>query len=234
MVGNKHRLLALALVAGSLAGIVSSLCGESSRGIIKPRLITAKSKGRTIRVATRHDQAISDAQNAGLAFAIVGGFLSAGLGAAGGLARGRQRAAAMAGSVGLILGLAAGIGASAAVLAVYNAYFERHPDEVAQNLILPLVVHVGIYSTVAAAGGLAFAIGLGMRERVAACVLGAMAGAAFAAITFDLIGPAVSPLARSAQIVPATRVSRVVSRLSVTLFAAAGTAFAAGGVKHQT
>jgi len=100
-----------------------------------------------------------------------------------------------------VRGSAAGAGASAAVLPIYDAYIERHPDEASQNIILPVLVHVAIYTALGATGGLAFAIGLGMRDRVPPCILGAMAGAALAAIAFDLIRPAVFPLARATQVV---------------------------------
>jgi hypothetical protein len=227
-------LWALALGAGVLAGIASSIGGEASTAVFKPRLIAAKSKGRSIRVATRHDQAISDAKNAGLAFVIVGGFLGAGLGAAGGLARGSVRAAATTGFLGLILGSVTALVASAAALPLYDAYSERHLDDVSQNLIPPILVHAGIYSALGAAGGLALAIGLRERNRVLPCFLAAMAGAALAAITFDLVGSAVFPLAKTTQIVPEAWASRLLSRLAVSVSGAVGAACAATMAKQHS
>jgi hypothetical protein len=230
--GQARRLWAAALGAGVLAGILSWLGGEALQGIVRPRLVEAKSKGRLIRVATRHDQAVADAENAGVAFAVAGGVLSAGLGAAGGLGRGSLRAAAFGVLLGLILGSLAAIGASAAVLPAYNAYGERHPEDVSQNLMVPLLVHVAVYGAGAAGGGLAFAWGLGARDRRLPCILGAMAGAILAAISFDLISPAIFPLARTTQLVPETLTARAVSRIALSVLGAAGAAFAAGAARR--
>jgi hypothetical protein len=226
-------LWAPALVAGFIAGVFSFLSAEVSKTAFKPRRITAISKGRSIQVATRREQAISDAKNAGLAFTIVGGLLSAGLGAAGGLARGSFRAAATTGFLGLALGIAAGLGASAAVLTSYNAYIGRHPEEASQSIILPVLVHVGIYTAIGAAGGFAFAIGLAAGDRVLPCILGAMAGAGLAAIVFDVTYPAIFPLAQATQIVSETWRSRLISRLAVTMLAAIGVAYAGGRPRRR-
>ena len=49
------------------------------------------------------------------------------------------------------------------ILPAYNAYQQRHPDEASRDLVLPLLVHAGIWSAVGAAGGLALALGLDER-----------------------------------------------------------------------
>ena len=74
--------------------------------------------------------------------------------------------------------------------------------------------------------GLAFGIGLGARGRLPR-VCWRTRGRAVGAIAYDLIGPAVFPLANTAQIVSETWASRLVARLVVSVMAAAGAAFAA-------
>ena len=86
-------LWALVLGAGVLVGIAAWLGGEASKSVIKPRLQEGTSRGRTIRVASRHDQAVADAKNAGLAFALLGGLLARGWAWRAGLARRSGRAA---------------------------------------------------------------------------------------------------------------------------------------------
>jgi hypothetical protein len=221
-------LWSLTLAAGVLAGIASWIGGEALQNVVKPRLREASSKGRNIKVASRHDQSIADAKNAGMAFALSGGLLSAGLGVAGGLARRSGRASARAGLLGLVLGTAAAAGSAAVVLPYYNTYKEQHPDEVAQDLVAPLLVHVVILSAIGAASGLTFGIGLGTRSRWLRCLSGALAGAAAGAIAHDLIRAAVFPLANTAPIVAESRLGRLLARLVVAFMAAAGAAVAAG------
>jgi hypothetical protein len=114
------------------------------------------------------------------------------------------------------------------VLPYHSAYKERHPDEAARDLIPPLLVHVGLWSAIGAASGLALAIGLGARGRVLRCVLGTLAGATLGAIAYDLISSVVFPLANTAQIVSESWQSRLFARLLVALLAAVGAAVAAG------
>jgi hypothetical protein len=177
----------------------------------------------TLSVTDRRGEAAAVAKNAGLAFLILGAALGGGLGAAGGLARGSRRAAVQATWAGLVLGIVATGVMSLALLPAYNTYQRRHPDEAARDLLLPLLVHAGIWSAAGAAGGLALALGLGERGPMARAVLGGFLGAAVGTVAYELAG-AFFPAARTAQFVSATWETRLMARLAVTLLAAAGAA----------
>jgi hypothetical protein len=205
-----------------VAGLASWLGGEVSRGVIQPPLHEIKTKGMILRVATHHDEAVADAQNAGLAFGLMGVFLGAGLGLAGGLARRSGRAAASSGLLGLVLGAAATAGLSVALLPVYTSAKERDPDALSRDIVLPLIVHVGIWSAVGAAGGLALGIGLGERRRLSRTALGGLVGATAGAVAYELVGAALFPFAGTAQPVSTTWGTRLLARLAVTTLAAAG------------
>lgn len=216
------------LVAGVVAGLVAWLGGEACLNRIKPPRHPVNSKGLVLNLTDRRELAIADAKNAGLAFAFLGASLGVGLGVAGGLARRSVRAATTAGLLGLILGAAGGAGMSLALLPPYNNYKAQHPDEAARDVILPLLVHAGIWSAAGASGGLAFGLGLGVRRGLPRIVLGGLAGAALGAFVYELIGAVAFPAAQTTQFVSATGPTRLLARLAVTILAAAGVALAAG------
>jgi hypothetical protein len=206
-----------------VAGVVSWLGGEVCVELIKPPRHAVNSHGMTLRVTDRRGEAAAVAKNAGLAFLLLGAALGGGLGAAGGLARGSRRAAVQATWAGLFLGIVAAGVMSLALLPAYNAYQLRHPDEAARDLLWPLLIHSGIWSAVGAAGGLALALGLGERGPIPRAVLGGFIGAAVGTVAYELAG-ALFPAARTAQFVSATRETRLMARLAVTLLASAGAA----------
>jgi MFS family permease len=215
------------LVAGVVAGLVAWLGGEACLNRIKPPRHAVNSKGLVLNLTDRREVSIADAKNAGLAFAFLGTSLGVGLGVAGGLTRRSGRAATAAALLGLIVGAAAGAGMSLALLPPYNGYKAQHPDEASRDVILPLLVHAGIWSAVGASGGLAFGFGLGARRVLPRIVLGGIAGAALGTIVYELIGAVAFPAAQTTQFVSATGPTRLFARLAVTLLAAAGVAVAA-------
>jgi hypothetical protein len=227
------RLWALVVGASIVAGLAAWLGGEASLNRIKPYSHAANSRGLVLNLTGRREIAAADAKNAGVAFTLLGASLGAALGVAGGLVRHSGRAAAKAALFGLIAGAAATAVISLAILPAYNAYKAKHPDEASRDLILPLLVHVSIWSPIGAVGGWAFAVGLGARARLARIALGGLAGAALGATAYELIGAAAFPSAQTTQFVSATRETRLFARLIVTVLAAAGAALAATDVRTR-
>ncbi len=217
----------LTLAAGLLAGLVAWLGGEASLNVIKPPRHSVNSKGVVLNITNRREVAAANAKNAGLAFSLLGASLGAGMGLAGGLSRRSTRVAALASLLGLAMGAAGGAGMSLALLPLYNEYQARHPDEAARDLILPLLVHAGIWSGVAAIAGLAYALGLGERRWVPRIMLGGFIGAALGTVTYELLGALVFPAAQTTQFVSATWATRLLARLAVTIASSAGVALAA-------
>ncbi len=218
------RLWTFVLCAGIVAGLAAWLGGEACRDLIKPIRHAVNSKGLVLNVTDRREESVADAKNAGLAFIILGAALGSGLGIAGGFVRRSVRSAASAGLLGLAVGAGAAGVTSLVLLPAYNAYKQRHPDEALQDLTLPLLVHLGIWSATGAAGGLAFGIGPGARGRLAAPIVGGAVGAVVATIGYELIGAMAFPAAKTAQFVSLTRETRLMARLAVTVLASAGAA----------
>jgi hypothetical protein len=228
--GDPGRVSAVVLGAALVAGLAAWSGGEACLNMIKPHVHAADSRGIVLKLTGRREIAVADAKNAGVAFALLGAALGTGLGLAGGVVRRSVRAAATAALLGLVAGAAASSLMSLALLPAFNTYKVRHPDEASRDLILPLLVHATIWSAAGAAGGWAFALGLGARGRRANIALGGLAGAALGAIVYELIGAAVFPAAQTTEFVSATWETRLLARLAVTLLAAVGVAMAATGV----
>jgi len=228
-----RRLWAWVLGAGLLAGFVAWLGGEACRTVFKPTRFARNSKGMILQVTDRRDEAATDAKNAGLAFAILGGSLGAGLGIAGGLARQSGRAAGSAGLLGLLVGTAGCAIVSLAILPAYNAYKDRDPDRASIDMLIPLLVHAGIWSVAGGAGGLALSRGAGMKGRSASAVMGGFAGASFATVVFEVIGAAIFPEAQTTQFLSLTWQTRLLARLLVSVLASVGVSLAIADNRSQ-
>jgi hypothetical protein len=224
--GGPARLWAIVLAAGVVTGLVAWVGGEACVELIKPPRHNVNSRGIIVAVTDRREVAVADAKNAGLAFALLGIAVGGGLGVAGGLGRRSSRAALWAGLLGVALGAAAGAGMSLALLPLYNTYKVRHPDEASRDLVLPLLVHLGVWSVVGAAGGLTFGVGLGVRGVLPKVVFGGLVGAAVGTAVYELVGAAAFPAAKTAQFVSATWPTRLFARLAVTVAAALGVVLA--------
>ncbi|MDR3622155.1 MAG: hypothetical protein P4L85_22585 [Paludisphaera borealis] len=217
------------IALGIVAGVVAWLAGEACLNIVQPRRHAIVDRGIALNVSDRRGEANATAANAGLAFILLGGLLGAALGAAGGRIRGSNRAAGSAAAVGLGAGALGAALVSLAILPAYNAYRLSHPDEASRDLILPLLVHVGVWATAGAAGGLALGVGLGLGDRRAILnvVLGGLIGAAVGATVFELVGAFAFPTAETARYVSRTGPTRLLARLLVCVCAAGGVAAAA-------
>ena len=224
--GNGRRLI-VTLLAGIVAGLVAWLGGELCLDVIKPPFHPMNSRGMMLKVTYPNEEAAADAKNAGLAFVILGAALGAGLGLAGGVVHRSRRAALKAGLLGLLMGAAAGALVSLAVLPPYNAYKARNADEALRDLVTPLLVHMAIWSSIGAASGLAFGLGLGERFRLPVIVQAALAGAALGAVIYELVGALAFPTAQTARFVSTTWQTRLFARLAVSVLTAAAAALAA-------
>jgi hypothetical protein len=211
-------------LAGVMAGLGAWLGGEACIDLIKPPLHPVNSRGVILNVTFHREEVAAETKNAGLAFMFLGAFLGASLGVAGGLIRRSGRGALRAGLLGLTLGAAAAAGMSLALLPRYHASKNRNPDEALRDLIYPLLIHVGIWSTIGAAAGIAYGVGLGKSQTMPVIVLGALAGAALGTVAYELVGALALPEAQTARFVSVTW-------LAVTLVAAAGAALAAAEVQ---
>jgi hypothetical protein len=161
-----------------------------------------------------------------LCFGMLGAALGLGLGLAGGLARRSAGAALGAGGLGLALAAAAGACAAAGLVPYYLAHVNRDADD----LLLPLLIHAGCWAPIGAAAGLAYGVGMrGVRGALAALLCGLL-GALIGTLVFEVIAPFAFPLAKTSEPISASWGSRLLARLSIALFTAAGAALATQAV----
>ena len=113
-------VVAIALVAGLLAGGVSWGIGEPLVEVFQPPREKTIQMGREVWTARTEDQAAADSRNATLAFTLMGTIIGAGLGLRRGLARRSVGAGIKAGLAAMVLG---GVLTAASCLASLPVYF---------------------------------------------------------------------------------------------------------------
>ena len=219
---GKGRLWAFGVAAGLIAGVVAWLGGEvTADWYPAERRHVHDSMGQKLFVPTPETLRASDTKTSLTAFGTLGGVLGLVLGMAGGFVRRSEAAAMRWGVVGIVLGQAAGIGVTYALL---PAYFGSRGND---DLVPSLLIHMGIWSAVGGAAGLAFGFGLGGLRLAPRSAIGGAVGGAAGAVLYEFVGGAVFVLAETTRLVSLTPGSRLLARLPVCLFAALGAALAA-------
>ncbi|RUL85285.1 hypothetical protein [Tautonia sociabilis] len=224
------RTWAFALAAGLLAGGLAAAAVEGTYQTFRPGLVPEVINGETNMVAPPHEIARATRQNASLSFGLMGGLLGLAMGWAGGLAgRSGRGPTARAALLGLVVGLAATALASFLVIPAYFEYDTQVQANQGENLIIPLLVHVGSWAAAGAAGGLAFGVGLGGTARGlgARTAIGGLTGAAVGAVAYELIGGIAFPMAKTPQPFAEQLVPRALAMLLTCTFASALAAFSA-------
>jgi hypothetical protein len=214
------RLLIFAAVAGLLAGVASELICErimsSYNTDLNPPLTQIPNREdmrrwREARVYT-----------ATFTFTTLGGLLGLALGLAGGLVRRSVTACALAATWGLVLGsVAAGFLSLALV-----SYFYKSFDPNSGDLVLPLLTHSAIWSSVGAIAGLAFGLGIGGRGRWKATLGGGLAGAVAAAIIYEIVGAVAFASSKTEMPLSASAATRALALLLVASLSSVGAVLA--------
>jgi hypothetical protein len=216
------RLCLMSLFAAIVAGFISWGAAEPLIEHFKPEIHTVEKYGVASRLPTEASLIASEIKNAALAFSILAGTLGLLMGLAGGLARSNFRTGSAAAACGLFLGVATAIGTSCLLI----PFFQSHFDKVEQGLMVPLLMHGGIWGAIGGVGGLAMGIGLGGWDRIIRCFAGGLAGGLFGAVVYELAGAALFPLDKTYLPLSESASSRLLARLAVTLCVAAAAALA--------
>jgi hypothetical protein len=209
-------LLAVALAAAFVAGAASWLAGEA---ILKSYEIdlTPRLRGGQNAANIRRFEG-GRVNSAAATFAVTGGFLGLALGLAGGIAR----RSASAGSGSAILGLLLGAAAPAVVAKVLLPIFFKRFNPSSNELMLSLLTVGAIWLSVGAAGGLAFGVALGGRGRWKATLVGGIAGAAVAAIVYEIAGALAFPAGKTDLPLATSLPARAMAHILVAILTAAG------------
>jgi len=204
----------LVILGGLLSGLLAFGLGERLYKVIPPELVPRDLMGTKIMVPSLETQSVAATKNAALAFGVLGLCLAGSLGVVGGLARRPASSPARGGLVGAVLGLALGAVAPIGLLPFSIRAQRDYPEH---DLILALATHALIWGLLGALAGLAFAVGLGERRLIGKAFMAGLAGAVLGAITFELIGGTFFGLAETSHPISATRLTRLMARLLVTV-----------------
>jgi hypothetical protein len=162
------------------------------------------------------------AQNAAVAYALLGAILSLSLAITAGclLQRFSLTRISTAGLAGIALG---GLFGGASSYAVTPLYFHRLGTA---DVTLSVLIHLAIWSAVGAAAGVAFGIGCGTRKVFAGSLIGGIAGGALAALLFDVCG-AFLPLAHTERPLAEPADTRLAAAALLSVFVVFGTVIVA-------
>ena len=169
------------------------------------------------------------AQNAAVAYALLGAILSLILGVTAGCFLGRfsiPRVLA-AGLAGVVLGASFGAASSYALTPIY---FHRMGTA---DVTLSLLIHLGIWTAVGAASGVAFGVGSGSRDVLVRSLVGGITGAALGTLLFDISG-AFLPLARTERPLSEQAGTRLAANIVLCLCVAIGIVVVASQTRRVT
>jgi hypothetical protein len=203
-----------------LAAVVSWLVGESTYNLFRPSL--AASENYRDPSGLNREMPGVNSRNGALTYGTSGGLLGLALGLAGGLV-GRSPGRAVLGAVaGLILGTAAGALPSFIIMPWQWAH--RNDDPASLDLLAPLLIHLGLWSAVGLAAGLAFGIGsqVSRPARLLEAALVGLVGAMVGTFVYEMVGAFLFPADHTVDPFPGTSGMRLLARLCIAGFVGLG------------
>ncbi len=227
-----RRLYTMALGAALLAGLTAWLVGEATLNAFEPPPNYIRAMGILLNRPSFQARTAAELKNVALASAVLGACLGVALGAVAGLTSRSWRRGIVAVLAGLLLGAGAAAAATAGLLPVYYKQLDRDPEILSHDLILPFLIHSGTWAAVGATGGIALALGLRLKGRFAAIVIGAALGGILGAVVYETTGAVFFPAARTTEPLASEWAPRLIAKLAVCLLAAAGAVQAATSTRR--
>jgi hypothetical protein len=221
-VAAQVRFGMLVLALAILAGVAAWLAGEYTMSMFQ----ASKKASENFRdpTALNLEMPRVGALNGALTFGAFGGLLGLALGIAGGLSRRSPNRALVAAIVGLYLGAA--LGAVPSLVVMPWQWHHRNDDPSTTQLIMPMLVHLGLWSGIGLGAGLAFGVGTsGFKpSRLFRAALAGLTGAILGTVVYEMVGAFVFPLDHTADPFSATLSSRLLARLCIAGFVGLGVA----------
>jgi hypothetical protein len=203
-----------------LAAVAAWLAGERTYNFFRASLAASEN----FRDPTGLNQEMPgvNARNGALTYGALGGLLGLALGLAGGLVGRSPGRAALGAVAGLILGTAAGALPSLVIMPWQWAH--RNDDPASLDLLAPLLIHLGLWSAVGLAAGLAFGIGsqLSRPVRVLEAALAGLVGAMVGTFVYEIVGAFLFPADHTVDPFPGTSGMRLLARLCIAGFVGLG------------
>jgi hypothetical protein len=217
---------ALSMAAAVVAGLLAWQAGERTYPYFVPVLtripgaekMNPYERQGLMNAQLKEKLAIAESQNAALMYGLLAALVAAALGLAGGFARWSLLAGLAAAVLGGAIAAAASAGMSL-MLAQRVFYPYMEPDS---SLILPFLVHLGMWAPAGLAGGAALGFGVGGWRVVPKAMLGGLIGAIAGTLAFEIFNAAYFALVRVESPIPALRTTRLAADLCVALGTALG------------
>jgi hypothetical protein len=219
------RLWLLALAAGVVVGLTSWGVEEVALLVFAPTYQLEKEHRASTQVAGAEmdrQRLVATVRTAATSSAALCGLLGLGLGLVGGRVRGSWTKGLRAGVVGLLLGVGGG---TILTWKLVPMYYVKMAD--ADELTLPLLVHLGMWGSAGIAGGLALALGIGSWNRGVIAMIGGLVGAALGIAACEIAGAIAFPMAETNLPISVSLGSRLMVHLGVAVSSALGAGAAA-------
>jgi MFS family permease len=200
-----------------VVGILLAIAGAWIASTVADRFRGVENVEHGVKYRGTHLSIETATRNAAVAYGLLAAVLSLSLGVIAGCLLGRcsMPRVLIAGLAGIVLGASFGAASSYVLTPIYFSRMET------ADITLTMLIHLGIWTAVGAASGFAFAIGSGSRERFVGSIIGGMAGAALAAVLFDVCG-AFLPLAHTERPLAEEARTRLAAALVQSLFIVVG------------
>jgi MFS family permease len=205
-----------------IVGVLIALAGAwiASTLADRFRIMENVEAGRKVRGEFQGTRLVigNAAQNAAVAYALIGAILSLSLAITAGSFSQRFSWTRIltAGLGGIALGGLFGAASSYALTPIYFNHLET------ADVTLSMIIHVTIWCALGAAAGVAFGIGCGTRKAFAGSLVGGITGGALAALIFDVCG-AFLPLARTERPLSEEASTRLAAAALLCVFVVLGT-----------
>jgi hypothetical protein len=224
--GRPHlRVFAIALAAGVAAGLGAWVAGEFVHEFFQPQLFSVRVAFSTFIQPTAASVNTAELKNATLVFTVLGAVTGLVMGAAGGFAAHSRARGLAIGLGGLVAGGVAGAVASLGLLPFFFRGVVPNPND----LLLPILIHAGVWMAIGAVGGAAFAIGMKCGRRVFNAAAGACFGALIATLVFHGLSEAFFPDSASTALVATSSRARLLAVSLITVLSACAAARGALG-----
>jgi MFS family permease len=213
-----------ASVKALIVGILVAVAGAWIAADLADRFRTTENVQRSVKYSgLKHELSSTTleigraTQNAAVAYALVGAILSLILGVTAGCFLGRFSISRVlvAGLAGIVLGASFGAASSYGLTPIY---FHRMGTA---DVTLSLLIHLGIWTAVGAASGVAFGLGSGSRDVLVRSLVGGITGAALGTVLFDISG-AFFPLAHTERPLSEEAGTRLAANIVLCLCVASG------------
>lgn len=213
-------IIPIVLVAGGLAGLASWGVGEWAEDYFTPTFEMSKELTSNVLKSTAEvgrQKRVALLRTAAVSYGSLGALLGLSLGIAGGFVRRSPSKGVGAATVGVLLGGAVCAGASLGLIPIYLRVFQASQNNLADDLLFPLMIHAGMWAGAGVAGGLAFGLGSAGGPRAALACVGGALGAVIGTVLFEALGAVFFPLALTTSPISTSPGARLLAASCVAL-----------------